>query len=87
MKDQFRVGLDYAIVNDKMAFNLRGGYCYESGILSEENRSNAFTGPTAGFSIDALVGKSKSALGIEYCARMAGVFGIIHTVGATISLK
>lgn len=87
MKDQFRLGLDYSIVNDKMAFNLRGGYCYESGILNVENRSNAFIGPTAGFSIDALVGKSKSALGIEYCARMAGVFGIIHTVGATISLK
>jgi hypothetical protein len=44
-------------------------------------------GPTAGFSIDALVGKSQSALGLEYCARFAGVFGIIHTIGATISLK
>jgi len=34
-----------------------------------------------------LVGKNKHALGIEYCARFAGVFGIIHTIGATISLK
>jgi hypothetical protein len=86
-KDQFRLGLDYAMTTDKMAFNVRGGYIYEKGIFSAENRSNALLGPTAGFSIDALVGKSKSALGLEYCARFAGVFGIIHTIGATISLK
>jgi len=87
MKDQFRIGLDYALVTEKLGFNLRAGYCYEKGLLSQENRSNALVGPTAGFSIDALVGKNKSALGIEYCARMAGIFGVIHTVGATISLK
>ena len=33
------------------------------------------------------VGKNKTALGLEYCARFAGVFGTIHTIGATISLK
>jgi hypothetical protein len=87
MKDQFRLGLDYGISNENMAFNLRAGYCYESGIFNADNRSNALVGPTAGFSIDALVGKNKSALGFEYTTRFAGVFGIIHTVGATISLK
>jgi len=86
-KDQFRLGLDYGMTTEKMAFNLRGGFVYEKGIFTAENRSNALIGPTAGFSIDALVGKSKSALGLEYCARFAGVFGIIHTIGATISLK
>ncbi len=86
-KDQFRLGLDYGMTSEKMAFNLRGGFVYENGIFDAENRSNALIGPTAGFSIDALVGKSKSALGLEYCARFAGVFGIIHTIGATISLK
>lgn len=86
-KDQFRLGLDYGMTSEKMAFNLRGGFVYENGIFNAENRSNALIGPTAGFSIDALVGKSKSALGLEYCARFAGVFGIIHTIGATISLK
>jgi hypothetical protein len=85
--DQYRLGLDYAMTGDKVAFNLRAGYVYEKNLLSAENRSNALVGPTAGFSVDALVGKSKSALGIEYTARFAGVFGIIHTVGATISLK
>jgi len=85
--DQYRIGLDYGLTNDKMAFNLRAGYVYEKNLLSVENRSNALIGPSAGFSIDALVGKSKNALGVEYCARFAGVFGTIHTIGATISLK
>jgi hypothetical protein len=86
-KDQFRVGLDYAMTNEKFAFNIRGGYVYEEGLLDAENRSNALVGPTAGFSVDALMGKNQSALGIEYAVRLAGTFGLIHTIGATIDLK
>ncbi len=85
--DQYRIGLDYGLTKEKVAFNLRGGFVYEKNIFSSENRSNALIGPTAGFSIDALVGKNKSALGIEYASRFAGIFGVIHTLGATISLK
>ncbi|MBU3659401.1 MAG: PorV/PorQ family protein [Flavobacteriales bacterium] len=87
MNDQYRIGFDYGMVTPKLAFNVRAGYVYEKNILSAENRSNALVGPTAGFSIDALAGKNKSAIGLEYCARFAGVFGTIHTIGATISLK
>lgn len=85
--DQYRVGADYKMTNEKMAFNIRGGFVYEKNLFSLENRSNALVGPTAGFSVDALVGENQNALGIEYAARFAGVFGIIHTIGATISLK
>ena len=85
--DQYRIGLDYGMTNERMAFNVRGGFVYEKNLFSIDNRSNALIGPTAGFSIDALVGENKNALGIEYCARFAGVFGTIHTIGATISLK
>ncbi len=85
--DQFRLGLDYGMTTEKMGFNVRGGFVYEENLFSLENRSNALVGPTAGFSVDALVGENKSALGIEYAVRFAGVFGVIHTVGATISLK
>jgi len=85
--DQFRIGLDYGMTANKLAFNLRAGYVYERNIFSQENRSNALIGPSCGFSVDALVGEKKSALGIEYAARFAGVFGVIHTIGATISLK
>ena len=86
-KDQYRLGLDYGLITGKVAFNLRAAYVYEKGLFNAENRSNALIGPTAGFSLDALVGEKKNALGVEYCARFAGVFGIIHTIGATISLK
>lgn len=85
--DQFRLGLDYGMVTESLAFNIRGGFVYEKNIFSSVNRSNALVGPTAGFSVDALVGKNKSALGIEYTSRFAGVFGVIHTIGATISIK
>jgi hypothetical protein len=87
MNDQYRIGFDYGMVTPKLAFNVRAGYVYEKNILSAENRSNALLGPTAGFSIDALAGKDKNAIGLEYCARFAGIFGTIHTIGATISLK
>lgn len=85
--DQYRLGLDYGMTADKVAFNIRGGFVYEKNLFDVENSSNALIGPSAGFSVDALVGESKNALGIEYAARFAGVFGIIHTIGATISLK
>jgi hypothetical protein len=85
--DQFRVGADYGFTTGKLAFNAKAGYVYEKNVFSSVNRSNALVGPTAGFSVDALVGKNKSALGIEYSARFAGVFGLIQTIGCTISLK
>lgn len=85
--DQYRLGLDYGMTTEKMAFNFRAGFVYEKNLMNSENRSNALVGPTAGFSVDALVGKNKNALGIEYCSRFAGVFGVIHTIGATISIK
>jgi hypothetical protein len=85
--DQFRFGVDYGMTTEKVAFNLRAGYVYEKNLFSVENRSNALVGPTAGFSVDAITGTNKNALGVEYCARFAGIFGVIHTFGLTISLK
>lgn len=85
--DQYAIGLDYGFSAEKVAFNVRGGYVYEKGLWDVENRSNALIGPTCGFSVDALVGENKTALGIEYAARFAGIFGVIHTIGATIDLK
>lgn len=85
--DQYRIGADYGFTSEKAAFNIRAGYVIEKNIFSVENRSNAMTGLTAGFSADALVGKNKSALGVEYAMRLAGTFGIVHTFGVTISLK
>jgi len=86
-KDQYRLGLDYGMTTNKVAFNIRGGYVYENGMYATEYSSIIFSGPTAGFSVDALTGKAKNALGIEYCGRFAGALGIVHTFGLTIGLK
>lgn len=85
--DQYALGADYGLSTEKAAFNFRLGYVYEKGMFDKEIRSNALTGPTAGFSIDALVGKNKTAMGVEYAARLSSPFGVIHTFGVTISLK
>jgi len=85
--DQYRLGIDYGMTTNMVAFNVRAGYVYEKNLLSAENRSNALIGPTLGFSVDGLAGKNKNALGAEYCARFAGIFGIIHTFGVSINLK
>lgn len=85
--DQFRIGLDYGMRAKKVAFNIRAGYVYEKNAFSAEKRSIALLGPTVGVSFDGLVGKKETALGVEYAVRFAGIFGIIHSVGATISLK
>ncbi len=90
--DQFRIGIDYGFSAENVAFNIMAGYAYERKLTSIENRANALIGPAVGFSVDALVGKDrevkeKTAIGVEYTARFAGIFGIIHTFGATISIK
>lgn len=85
--DQYRIGFDYGMTKEKAAFNIRAGYVYEKNLFSAENRTNALTGPTAGFSVDILSGKNKSPLGIEYAVRMSGPFGLIHTAGVTIAIK
>lgn len=85
--DQYRLGLNYGLTTETMAFHLLGGFVYEKNIFSSANRSNALTGPSGGFTFDTFVGRSRSALGIEYTARIAGAFGVIHTLGATISIK
>jgi len=86
-QDQYRLGVDYALVKEKAAFNFRLGYVYEKNLFSAENRTNAMVGPSAGFSVDILAGKNKNPLGIEYATRMTGPFGFIHTFGVAIGVK
>lgn len=86
--DQYRFGLDYHFsLADKAAFNIRAGYVLEDNVWDESLRTTALSGPTAGMSVDVLAGKNKSPIGFEYTSRLAPVFGVIHTLGLTISLK
>jgi hypothetical protein len=85
--DIYRFGLDYGLATEKAAFNIRAGYAFEANILNRDLATTAMTGLTAGFSVDALVGKNKSPLGLEYAMRLANPFGVINTFGVTINLK
>lgn len=84
-RDQWRLGVEYKLMSQKVHFILRGSYVYESNILSQDNRATALTGPTAGFSVDFPVGESGTKLGLDYAVRTSAL-GLIHTVGAKINI-
>ncbi|MCB9163329.1 MAG: PorV/PorQ family protein [Flavobacteriales bacterium] len=83
-KDQAMVGIEYAF--NRMV-HLRGGYMYEDGITSEEERATVLTGPTAGLSVDFPFGEEKrSAIAVDYSYRTTNPFAGIHSIGVRISL-
>lgn len=84
-KDQYMLGLEYGI--KKMVF-LRGGFMYEEGIFDDAERTNVYTGPTAGISVDIPFGKEKeSAIKVDYSYRSTNPFDGVHSIGASISLN
>lgn len=94
-KDQFILGLEY---NWKDIIMLRGGYTFENGVFSgnrdalNTNLTNAFTGPSAGFSADIPLGKTNSEkkikprFGLDYSFRATYSFRGVHTFGARLNL-
>jgi hypothetical protein len=84
-RDQWRVGVQYKLESEKVHFTLRGGYVYESDLLSKENIATALTGPSAGLTVDFPVGENGTKLGLDYAVRTSAL-GFIHTVGAKITI-
>jgi len=88
--DQFRLGLNYGMELDKARFNLMAGYVYEAGLFNAEfgyqSRVTALSGLSAGVSVDAIVGKSKSMLGIQYAYRQTRLFNGVHSIGLSIEI-
>lgn len=88
--DQWRLGLNYGMDLEKARFNLMAGYVYENGLFSSEfdynSRVTALSGLSAGVSVDAIVGKSKSMLGIQYAYRQTRLFNGVHSIGLSIEL-
>lgn len=91
-KDQVTGGLEYSF--NKM-FMVRGGYMTEissSGndtqddISNTNGRTTALTGPTAGFTVEAPLGKKGSTFAIDYAYRATNPFNGVHTIGARINL-
>jgi hypothetical protein len=83
-RDQFHFGMEYGFMD---MFFLRGGYIYEDGINSTDNRLTAFTGPTAGMTVNIPTNKEGTGvIGIDYSYRFTNPFGGVHTFGARITL-
>lgn len=83
-KDQGMIGVEYAF---RKMLHVRGGFLYEDGITSDEDRTTVFTGPSAGLSVDFPFGEEKkSALSIDYGYRSTNPFSGVHSIGIRIAL-
>lgn len=83
-KDQGMIGVEYAF---RKMLHVRGGFLYEDGITSDDERTTVFTGPSAGLSVDFPFGEEKkSALSIDYGYRSTNPFSGVHSIGIRIAL-
>ena len=82
--DQFGFGVEYGY---KSYLMVRGGYNYEDGIESQQSSLSAFTGYSAGATIEIPLSDKGSTFGIDYAYRPTYVFGGSHTIGVRIDLN
>jgi hypothetical protein len=50
-------------------------------------RVTALSGLSAGVSVDAIVGKSKNMIGIQYAYRQTRLFNGVHSIGLSVEIK
>lgn len=82
--DQFIFGLEYSVKNILV---FRGGYSYEEGIFEASTRTNVYTGPSGGASVNIPFGKEKDKkFGVDYAYRLTDHFGGTHLFGARVIL-
>ncbi|MGB3949173.1 MAG: hypothetical protein WBM13_14395, partial [Bacteroidia bacterium] len=82
-KDQFRFGVEYGW---KSMLMVRVGYVHEKGILNIDERTSAYTGPTAGFTFEMPFGKNNSTFSIDYSYQASNPFSGTHAIGARVNL-
>jgi hypothetical protein len=82
-QDQYALGLEYAFKN---YFMLRGGFTYEENIFDDDLRTNVYTGPSAGFTVQVPLGKTGKTFGLDYSYRATNPFSGTHSFGARFSL-
>jgi hypothetical protein len=83
-KDQFQFGVEYGF---KSFLMIRVGYMYENGIFNDEERTTAFTGPTAGVTLEVPMNKAKgSTFGLDFSYRTTNPFNGSWTIGARMNL-
>jgi hypothetical protein len=82
-KDQFGLSTEVRL---RERFALRAGYLYESGLITNDNVTTAYTGPTGGFSVNLPAGSSGSMISLDYSYRTSNPFNGTHTMGLKISI-
>ncbi|MCX7697412.1 MAG: PorV/PorQ family protein [Bacteroidales bacterium] len=83
-KDGFSAGFEY---NFKNLFLLHAGYTYEQGMWDVSTRTTAFTGPTAGLTIQVPLNKEKqSFIALDYAYRASNPFDGTHVFGIKLDL-
>jgi|TARA_B110000483_G_scaffold50462_1_gene62801 outer membrane protein OmpA-like peptidoglycan-associated protein len=82
-KDNFGGGAEYSF---KEVFMVRGGYRYESGLLKPDERTSAYTGISAGMSIEVPFKENGPSMGIDYSYRTSDPFGGTHSIGLRFAL-
>ena len=65
----------------------RAGYVYEKGIFNQEERFTAFTGPSAGATIEFPFGEAGTLIGVDYAFRATNPFTGAHTIGVHVDIK
>jgi outer membrane protein OmpA-like peptidoglycan-associated protein len=82
-KDNFGGGAEYAF---KEMFMIRGGYRYEPGLLKPDTRTSAYTGISAGMSVEVPFKENGPSMGIDYSYRTSNPFGGTHSIGIRFAL-
>ena len=82
-KDNFGGGFEYGF---KEMFMVRAGYRYEPGLLVPEQRTSAYTGISAGMSVEVPFKENGPSMGIDYSYRTSDPFGGTHSIGLRFGL-
>jgi hypothetical protein len=82
-KDQYTFGGEYEL---KSYLMLRGAYTYEEGITSQADRTNVYTGPSAGITVQVPLNKENGSMfGLDYSFRASNPFSGTHSIGVRLN--
>jgi hypothetical protein len=82
--DQYSLGVEYGF---RKYFMVRAGYTYEKGQLKNDDRRTAFTGPSAGITLQLPFGSEKNkSFALDYSYRFTNPYAGVHSIGARINL-
>ena len=97
-KDQFHIGLEYSFMEYLF---IRAGYTYEKGLYSVSDCTTAFSGPSAGITLQAPLKKkeerakyglnttsvsTRPVIGVDYSYRFTNILGGVHTFGLRVRM-